>query len=118
MGHDQVQAGRCVVGEGQVCWVRTVVAGSSCAEMLVPRWDAADVKILLKELLELLKYLHDRHLYHGAIALDSIVLRDSDSAPVLVGANGGVREAVQALSEDRDPTPLEISALQNRIYMI
>ncbi len=112
--HDQVQTGRCVVDEGQVCWVRPVVAGSSCAEMLVPRWDAADVKILLKELLELLKYLHDRNLYHGAIALDSILLRDGDSAPVLVGANGGVREAVKALSEDHDPDPLDIPALQKQ----
>jgi hypothetical protein len=112
--HDQVQAGRCVVDEGQVCWVRSVVAGSSCGEMLVPKWEAADVKILLKELLELLKYLHDRNLYHGAISLDSILLRDSDSAPVLVGANGGVREAVQALREDRDPEVLNIAALQKQ----
>jgi hypothetical protein len=112
--HDQVQAGRCVVDGGQVCWVKSVVAGSSCAEMLVPRWEAADVKILLKELLELLKYLHDRNLYHGAIALDSILLRDSDSAPVLVGANGGLREAVQALREDRDPEPLNLAALQKQ----
>jgi hypothetical protein len=112
--HDQVAAGRSLVAEGQVCWVRSVVAGSSCAEMLVPKWAEADVKILLKELLELLKYLHDRHLYHGAIALDSIVLRESDSAPVLVGANGGVREAVKALGEDRDPEILDLAASQKQ----
>jgi hypothetical protein len=113
--HDQVQGSEGVVVDGgQVFWRRSVMAGVACSEMLVPSWAAADVKILLKEVLELLKYLHDRGLYHGAIALDMIVLRDSDSAPMLVGVNGGIRASVQALGEDRDPEILNIAALQKR----
>lgn len=112
--HDQIQASHCVLSEEQVAWGRLTIAGVSCRDLLLPQWSEADVKMLLQEMLMVVKYLHDCDLYHGAICLEAIVLRESDSAPVLVGAVGDVQEAVQALAEDRDLEAANLAALQRK----
>ncbi|WP_009633347.1 serine/threonine-protein kinase [Synechocystis sp. PCC 7509] len=63
-----------------------------------PRLLEAEVTQLLLDILPVLEYIHSRGVIHRDISPDNLILRDSDSRPVLIDF-GGVKQIVATVSQ-------------------
>jgi serine/threonine-protein kinase len=82
--------------------VQDYVAGKNLFSLLhsrqPPRLTEADVTQLLLDILPVLEYIHSLGVIHRDISPDNLILRDSDSRPVLIDF-GGVKQIAATVSQ-------------------
>lgn len=101
--HPQVPEFRATFeAEGRLFLVQDYVEGRSYRELLSERrrggqlFTEAEVVTLLKQVLPILEYLHDREIIHRDISPENLMLRSTDRKPVLIDF-GVVKEAATQL---------------------
>jgi serine/threonine-protein kinase len=101
--HPQVPEFRATFeAEGRLFLVQDYVEGRSYRELLAERrrggqpFTEAEVVTLLKQVLPILLYLHDREIIHRDISPENLMLRSTDRKPVLIDF-GVVKEAATQL---------------------
>ncbi len=101
--HPQLPRPRAMITQGnRFYWIREYVEGKSYGVTLDNRrtqgqvFSEAEVTQLLMQILPVLTYLHSRGVIHGNISLDTLILRQKDQTPVLIGY-GLLRDLVMRL---------------------
>jgi serine/threonine protein kinase len=88
-------------GNGCLLFVQDYIEGQTYFDLFKSgmRLNEAEVRQFLRQMLEVLAYIHSQGVIHRDISPDNIILRNSDKLPVLIDFGGVKQIAVSAASQ-------------------